>query len=263
LQFTAQRRNYWLVDILPQAQAFGPKANDYEKGRPDYPATAINWLIEALRITDSSTVVDVAAGTGKLSRLLLPASGRVIAVEPVAGMREVLRSAVPGVEVLEGTAEHLPLPDSSADAVTVGQAFHWFRGAEALAEIHRALVPHGRLGLIWNRRDLDQPVQAELARVMESHRGTTPSHDDGAWKAAFRTTRLFGPLAEQEFAMEQVVDESQLVARVLSVSFMAALPGDEQATVADEVTQLAHRYGEPVVLRYTTRAYWCEAVPDA
>ena len=78
------------MDILPQAQAFGPKANDYEKGRPDYPATAINWLIEALRITDSSTVVDVAAGTGKLSRLLLPASGRVIAVEPVAGMREVL-----------------------------------------------------------------------------------------------------------------------------------------------------------------------------
>ncbi len=94
---------------------------------------------------------------------------------------------------------------------------------------------------------------------MESHRGTTPSHDDGGWKAAFRTTRLFAPLAEQDFAMEQVVDESQLVARVLSVSFMAALPAGEQATVAGEVRQLAHRYGNPVVLRYTTRVYWCEA----
>lgn len=98
---------------------------------------------------------------------------------------------------------------------------------------------------------------------MERHRGATPSHDDGAWKEAFHTTNLFGPLSEREFAMEQVVDETQLVARVLSVSFMAALPAGEQATVAHEVSQLAHQYGEPVVLRYTTRAYWCEAWPDA
>jgi SAM-dependent methyltransferase len=248
------------VDILPEALAFGPKANDYEKGRPDYPPSSINWLIEALRITGSSTVVDVAAGTGKLARLLLPAAGRVIAVEPVAGMRDVLRAVAPAAEVREGTAEQIPLPDSSADAVTVGQAFHWFRGDEALSEIHRVLVPGGRLGLIWNRRDLDQPVQAELAGMMESHRGATPSHDDGTWKAAFRQTRLFSPLAEQEFPMEQVVDQSQLVARVLSVSFMAALPADQQARAAQEVSELAGRYGEPLVLRYTTRAYWCQAL---
>jgi SAM-dependent methyltransferase len=260
LQFTAWRRNYWSVDILPQALAFGAKANDYEKGRPEYPPSAINWLIEALRINSGSTVVDLAAGTGKLTRLLLPTGARVIAVEPVTGMREVLSTVVPAAEVLEGTAEQLPLPNGSADAVSVGQAFHWFRGHEALAEIYRVLAPQGRLGLIWNRHDLDQPIHAELAKVMDSHRATTPSQDSGAWKTAFRETRLFGPLTEQDFRMEQVVDESQLVARVLSVSFMAALPADQQASIAEEVSEIAGRFGHPVVLRYTTRAYWCEAL---
>ena len=88
----------------------------------------------------------------------------------------------------------------------------------------------------------------------------TPSHETATWKGAFRETRLFSPLAEQDFPMEQVVDESQLVARVLSVSFMAALPTDQQARVADEVTEIANRYGGRVALRYTTRAYWCEAL---
>ncbi len=250
------------MDIRTEALAFGPKANEYEKGRPDYPPSAVDWLIEALRINSSSTVVDLAAGTGKLTRILVPTGARVIAVEPVAGMREVLASVVQAAEVLEGTAEQLPLPDSSAGAVTVGQAFHWFRGEQALAEIHRVLAPRGRLGLIWNRRDMDQPVQAELAKVMEGHRGTTPSQESGAWRAAFQETRLFGPLTEADFAMEQVVDQEQLVARVLSVSFMAALPPDQQATVADEVTEIAGRYGDPVALRYTTRAYWCEALPQ-
>ncbi len=248
------------MDIRPEALAFGPKANEYEKGRPDYPPTAIAWLIEALGINGNSTVIDLAAGTGKLTRLLLPTGARVIAIEPVEGMREVLSSVVPAAEVLEGTAEQLPLPDASTDAVTVAQAFHWFRGQEALAEIHRVLRPGGRLGLIWNRRHLDQPVQAELARVMESHRGATPSQDSGAWMTAFRETRSFGPLAQEDFPMEQVVDREQLVARVLSVSFMAALPPDQQAAVAAEVAEIANRYGDPVTLSYTTSAYLCQAL---
>jgi SAM-dependent methyltransferase len=217
-------------------------------------------MVEALRINGGSTVIDLAAGTGKLTRLLLPTGARIIAVEPVQGMREVLESVVPSAEVLEGTAEQLPLPDGSADAVTVAQAFHWFRGPEALSEIHRVLKPCGRLALIWNRRDSEQPIQAELAELMESHRGTAPSHDSGAWKAAFRGTCLFGPLTEQDFPMEQVVDETRLVARVLSVSFMAALPPDQQARVADQVAEIAQPYGNPVTLRYATRAYWCEAL---
>ena len=212
------------MDIRPEALAFGPKANDYEKGRPDYPPSAIAWLIEALGIDSNSTVIDLAAGTGKLTRLLLPTGARVIAIEPVEGMRDVLSSVVPGAEVLEGTAEQMPLPDASADAVTVAQAFHWFRGRGSPGRDPPRPQTGRKVGLIWNRRHLDQPVQAELARVMESHRGATPSQDSGAWTAAFRETRSFGPLAQEDFPMEQVVDREQLVARVLSVSFMAALP---------------------------------------
>jgi SAM-dependent methyltransferase len=248
------------VDIHPEALAFGPRANDYEKGRPEYPPRAISWLVDALRIDSRSTVLDLAAGTGKLARLLLPTGARVIAVEPVEGMREVLSSVVPEARVFEGTAEQLPLPDGSVDAVTVGQAFHWFRGREALAQIHRVLTPRGRLGLVWNNRNMGQPVQAELAALMKDHRGATPHQENGAWKAAFGDTGWFGPLTEADFPMEQVVDRDQLIARVLSVSFMAALPAGQQDAVAEKVAALADSYGDPVTLRYTTRAYWCEAL---
>jgi len=247
------------VAIRPEALAFGAKADDYEKGRPDYPPSAIKWLAEQLRVDSSSTVIDLAAGTGKLTRALLPTGARVVAVEPVAGMRDILRSVVPAAEVVDGTAEQLPVPDEFADAVTVGQAFHWFRGEEALREIHRALVPGGRLGLIWNVRDFDQPVQAELGQVSERYRGSTPSQETGAWQSAFRETTRFGPLTEARFDMEQVVDREQLVARVVSVSFIAALAADEQAQVVNEVSNIARRYGSHIALRYITRAYWCQA----
>jgi ubiquinone/menaquinone biosynthesis C-methylase UbiE len=253
-------RNYWPVGIRPEVLAFGTRADDYEKGRPDYPPAAIRVLTEALGITAGSTVVDLAAGTGKLTRALLPSGARVVAVEPVAGMRDSLVSTVPGVEVLEGTAEQIPLPDGFARALTVGQAFHWFRGPEALSEIHRVLGLGGGLGLIWNARDLDQPVQAELSQLMEKFRGDTPSQETGAWRAAFEQTRLFTPLTEERFSMEQVLDVEQLIARVLSVSFMAALPADEQGAVAGRLNEIARRHGGPTVLQYTTRVYCCQAI---
>ena len=141
------------MDVHPAVAGFDRRAEDYEKGRPSYPSAAVDWLVQALRIGPGATVVDLAAGTGKLTCRPAPHRARVLAVEPVAGMREVLREAVPWVEIFEGTAEQMPFPDGSVDAVTVGQAFHWFRGDEALAEIDRLLRPGGRLGLVWNRRD--------------------------------------------------------------------------------------------------------------
>ena len=247
------------MDIHPAAQAFGSRADDYEKGRPDYPADAVGWLTEALGLANGSTVLDLAAGTGKLARLLLPTGARVVAVEPVQGMRDVLRSVVPEVEVLEGTAEQIPVPDGSADAAAVGQAFHWFRGVEALSEIYRVLVPMGRLGLIWNTRDMAQPLQVELGKIMSRYKDAAPSHGSGEWKKAFDATRLFGPLTLRRFPMRQTLDVDQLVARVLSTSFMAALPGDEQDAVAGEVVQLASQHSKPLVLRYIADVYWCEA----
>ena len=138
------------------AVGFARGADAYERGRPEYPADAL----EPLRLSPDLTVLDLAAGTGKLTRPLAASGARVIAVEPVAEMRAALPSSV---ETLDGTAESIPLGDGSVDLVTVGQAFHWFDGDAALAEIHRVLRPGGRLALVWNRRVEDAPVNAEIS----------------------------------------------------------------------------------------------------
>jgi ubiquinone/menaquinone biosynthesis C-methylase UbiE len=126
-----------MTDVHPSAVAFGSVADEYERGRPGYPPEAVAWRAEAAGLTSSSTIVDVAAGTGKLTRLLGAVAGRVVAVEPSDGMRAYIARTARGVEVLDGTAQHLPLDAGSADLITVAQAFHWFASDEALAEFVR------------------------------------------------------------------------------------------------------------------------------
>src|SRR4029450_13324531 len=121
-------------------------AEAYAGGRPGYPAAAVAWLARRLALGPGRTVVDLGAGTGQLSRLLGETGARVVAVEPVEEMRTLLT----GVEVLAGTAESIPLPDASADAVTAAQAFHWFDGPTALAEIAGVLAPGGAPAPVWN-----------------------------------------------------------------------------------------------------------------
>ena len=142
------------------ARGFARAPADYERGRPDYPAEAIAWLAQALALGPGRRVLDLAAGTGKLTRALAATGAEVVAVEPVDEMRAFIEA-----EALAGTAEAIPLPAAAVDAVTVGQAFHWFRGDEALAEIHRVLRPHGRLGLVWNLRDSANPFMAALSEL--------------------------------------------------------------------------------------------------
>ncbi|HEX8802631.1 MAG TPA: class I SAM-dependent methyltransferase, partial [Acidimicrobiales bacterium] len=142
--------------VNPAALGFDANAGDYERGRPSYPAEAVALVVGRGGIGPGRRVLDLAAGTGKMTRLLLPTGADVVAVEPVAGMRaalERLAAASPGLEVLDGTAENLPLPDGSVDAVTVAQAFHWFDPPVALAEMRRVLRPGGHLFLVWNVRD--------------------------------------------------------------------------------------------------------------
>lgn len=244
------------VRIPKEATGFGVRASEYEAGRPAYPDEAVSYLVANLGIGPGSRVVDLAAGTGKLTRQLVPTGALVTAVEPVEGMREVLAQAVPGVEVLDGTAERIPLPDGSADAVCVAQAFHWFRGQEALAEIYRVLGGHGRLGLAWNVRDLSQPLQAALEEVMARYRGSSPSYSSDRWRDAFGTTELFSELTVGHFPMEQEVSRQELVARALSTSFIACLPPAEQHKVADEVAALAPAE-DHFTMRYHTDVYWC------
>jgi SAM-dependent methyltransferase len=246
------------VSLHRSVQGFDHTADAYERGRPDYPAAAVDWLVEQLGVQPSSTIVDLAAGTGKLTRVLAD-HATVIAVEPLPGMREKLRTVLPAVEALDGTAEEIPLPDASADAVTVGQAFHWFDGDRALAEIHRVLRPGGGLGLIWNRRDLDHPVHAALQRMLEVHRSDTPGERSEGWRAAFDSTTLFTALVERHFPHSQDVDADLLVDRIASTSFVANLDDATREPFLAQVRALVAP-GERIDLPYTTGVHVCRAL---
>lgn len=245
------------------AQGFPGAAASYEEGRPTYPTKAVARLARELRLGTGKTVLDLAAGTGKLTALLVGTGAAVVAVEPVPEMRAVLERALPGVPVLPGTAEAIPLATGSVDAVTAGQAFHWFRAAEALTEIHRVLRPGGGLGLLWNVRDTSVPWVARLSEIMEPHRGGAPTHRSGAWREAFDQTPLFGRLRHAETRHVHRLSPEGVVARVASVSFVAALPVDERGRVLAEVRELLAtdpqtRGREEVELPYRTDVYWAK-----
>jgi SAM-dependent methyltransferase len=145
-----------------QRTSFGGAAGLYERARPGYPQAAVDWLLPP----GARRVVDLAAGTGKLTRLLVERGLEVVAVEPSAGMRAEFARVLPGVPVLDGAAEGLPLEDGSVDAVLVGQAWHWVDPEPASREVARVLVPGGRLGLVWNLRDPSAAWVAELERIV-------------------------------------------------------------------------------------------------
>jgi ubiquinone/menaquinone biosynthesis C-methylase UbiE len=210
------------------AEGFSRNAADYERSRPGYPPAAVAHLINSLGLRPGITVVDVAAGTGKLTRLLTPSGARVIAVEPVEEMRDQLQRTTDGVEVVDATVERLPLGDASADAVTVAQAFHWFDGPAALAELARVLRPGGGLAVVYNQRDRATPWLAEVNALVEAHRHGVPQQWDGAWRSAFETTTLFTPLEETDFDNPQELAPDEFITRMRSMSYVGALPPAEQ-----------------------------------
>lgn len=242
------------------AVGFQSAAGAYERGRPSFPPAAVAHVISALDIGPGRTVLDLGAGTGKFTRLLLPAGPRLVCVEPVEAMRAALVALVPGVTVLDGTAEAIPLADETVDAVVVSQAFHWFDAPRALHEIARVLRPAGGLALVWNVRDESVPWVARLTEIMDRHRAGTPSHADGPWRAVDESA-AFEPLQHRSFRHRQPLDAGLLVDRVASVSFIAALPPDARAGVVDEVRALVA--SEPALagrarfeLPYRTDVFW-------
>jgi SAM-dependent methyltransferase len=238
-------------DLHPATLGFGRAADVYERGRPDYPADAIVFLGERLDLRPGRTVVDLAAGTGKLTRLLVPTGADVIAVEPIAEMR----AKIADVRVLEGTAEAIPLPDASADAVTVAQAFHWFRFRDALTEIHRVLRPGGGLALIWNVRDEREPIHAAVSAILLPLEHDVPRRHRHPWLEVLDESGLFTPAEKATFLHEQLVDEDGLVERFMSVSFVAAADAEVRADVEARLRALARDTGTPVRLPYVTDVY--------
>lgn len=241
------------------AAGFAAGADDYERGRPGYPPDVVAWLAARLRIGPGTRVLDLAAGTGKFTRLLVPGGADVVAVEPIAAMRGRLAETCPGIPALDGTAEAIPLADASVDAVVVAQAFHWFDAAVALGEIARVLRPGGHLGLVFNERDVREPWVASLSRLIrwdERERWRVPYTVEVDWAAVIAGEGpQFGPATRYESGFRQAMDADLLVARVLSTSYIATLPKPAQAELAARVRALAGPLGPSFELPYITHAY--------
>jgi SAM-dependent methyltransferase len=246
------------------ARGFDRAAEDYERGRPEYPATAIELLVSELRIGPGSTIVDLAAGTGKLTRALVPTGAELIAVEPVPGMRAQLGRAVPSAEVRTGTAEAIPVADGTVDAVLVAQAFHWFDTPAAAREIHRVLRSGGGLGVIFNMWDERVDWVSSMQRIVGAHRGETPQRRTSAWGEQLAATGLFTPLEQRELAHVVHGDLDTLLARTASISFIATLSEPDRAEVLDGVRAVVAEHpeawqGDQLAMPYVTQVTWCYA----
>jgi SAM-dependent methyltransferase len=221
----------------------------------------VSYLVRELGITEGRDVLELGAGTGKLTEMLVPTGARITAVEPVTAMREALAAACPTVRVVDGTAEDLPVGDATADAAVAAQAFHWFDGERALPEIHRCLRPGARLGLIWNVRDEASDWSERLTAIFDRLAGDGPRYRDMRWREPFERTALFGPLHHQVAYHVHEVSREAFVDRVLSVSYVASAPEAERERVLAEVhelldtdPELAGR--ERLIVPYRTDVYW-------
>lgn len=243
-------------------QGFSTQAVTYAQGRPDYPRQLTGWLADTLHIDALSSVIDLGAGTGKFTRLLSTLAPTLIAVEPVAAMGAQLTKLLPDVRLVNGTAESIPLPAASADAVVCAQAFHWFSTETALAEIHRVLKPGGRLGLVWNVRDESVDWVAAITDIITPYEGDTPRFHTGHWREAF-TGEYFSEPEMTCFPYSHVGSPQEVIMdRFLSVSFIAALPEASKAVVTAQLQALIDTHPslkgrDTVAFPYQTQAYVC------
>lgn len=242
-------------------KGFGAGADAYDRGRPSYPPEAVAAIVRTLRLDEDKTVVDVGAGTGKFTELLVSTGARIIAVEPVANMRAKLQ---PPIEAVDGTGESIPLDDGSADAITVAQAFHWFRHGEALAEFARVLKPGGGLALVWNRRDESVPWVDAMSRVIEWRAHQVSEYDRTDWPAIIARSAAFGPVEHASFSWEHVIDREGLAERVRSVSYIAAMDDRAQReSIVDEVLALTDGFDDTFPLPYNTLVWWTSKLSSA
>jgi SAM-dependent methyltransferase len=241
---------------------FGAEADAYERGRPTWAPEAVALLVSELGLGPGRAAADVAAGTGKLTRLLVPSGASVVAVEPVAEMARVLRRVVPGVGVASGVAERLPLRDGSVDAVVVAEAFHWFDAAVALGEIRRVLRAGGGMALLWNQAGAEPtPWQVDLGVLLAGLRDPDlpfpGGHSTHSWGAQVAAAGGFTAMAHRTFPHEQVVEPEDVVAGALSTSWIAIRPEDERRRFADDVRALLADHGSPLLVFWRTEVHWC------
>jgi SAM-dependent methyltransferase len=242
-------------------RGFEAAVEHYERGRPAYPDDAVSYLVRELVIAEGREVLELGAGSGKLTELIVHTGARITAVEPVAAMRTVLERNCPTVTALDGTAEAIPVADASADAVLAAQAFHWFDGERALPEIHRVLRRDGALGLIWNVRDEASDWSERLTEIFDPLAGEgAPRYRSGRWREAFQGSELFGPLHHRLAYHVHHVTPEAFLDRVLSVSYVAAASEVERARVRTEVDELMasdpELGGDEIAIGYRTDVFW-------
>jgi SAM-dependent methyltransferase len=222
------------VHVIDPARSFELAAEEYERTRPDYP----DAVLEAVPLPTESTVLDVGAGTGKLTRVLARRYARVIAVEPLDGMRTILERVVPDAEALAGRAEDIPLPDASVGGVFAGQAFHWFANDEAVAEIARVIRPGGVFCLVWNSADeqRETPLPRPYLDYLDELRAERQAEG-----LPFKDVIARGPFAEVHEAAvphDHVLDRAGLLDNARSVSWIASRPPNDHERVMRRLGEL-------------------------
>ena len=238
--------------------AFGRTAREYELGRPLWPEELVERVITELRLRKEMDVLDLGAGTGKLTRALVPRFARVTAVEPDGEMLAVLEEVVPGAEALLGNAESIPLGDGEVDAVFSAEAFHWFASDASVAEIARVLRPRGALVILWNIGiDYDfMGPEAEAAIGEMFERGGRPGLGrvlSGDWRRPLE--KGFEKLHEAEVERDLAVTRDEWIANMLSVSSVAHQPEEDRDVFAQRLRELVPA-DRVVGRRFRTVAYW-------
>ena len=235
------------------ARAFGATAEEYERGRPGWPADAVAALLERF---GARSVLDLGAGTGKLTAVLAELAGEVVAVEPLDAMRRVLSTRLPEVRALAGTAEAIPLPDASVDAAFVGEAFHWFDLERAVGELARVLRAGGGLALLWNHVLWERiPWHDAVHALLEPHHRAVGGsrRENVPWREALERRAEFGPLTDETAEHEQHTDRDGILAMLASFSWIGGLPAEEREATLAAVRRVLERHGVgAVTLRYRT-----------
>lgn len=240
---------------------FGAVADSYERVRPGYPPEAVRWLLAESTDLDEPvtprTVVDLAAGTGLLTRPLLSDRHWVVSIDPSRQMISRLTRRIRTAHAVRGVAESIPLADQCADAIVVGQAFHWFDTSRALAEAARVLRPGGTLGLVWNRRDESVPWVRHLSRLLDS-----PHEWDERWSADLLDTldfdRRYTDAQHTRYRMWQRLNRDDLVQLVSTRSYVASMSAEDRQRLLDQVGLLydmTANQPDGLILPYTTLCY--------
>ncbi len=269
------------------ALGFGRSADAYERGRPEYSDEAVRFVADHLREFSSAnleegvpprslSVADLAAGTGKFTRVLSSLEPTIIssitAIEPVAEMRAKITDLAKISVTADGTAENIPFAAASFDVVTVAQAFHWFDAPAALREIHRVLKPGGMLLMIWNVRDETHSWIREMTELMVPYEGSAPRYRTMNWQRAFDADHSsksphFSSLEFTKFKHLTVGPKSTMLDRVASVSFVAALSPTDRENLLRQMSELYERHlceaqitnGE-IAMPYETHFFTCRRI---